>query len=89
MATLGGQDDHKLIEVSDVPDELFDLGKDPLESTNLIEERPETATELISELDRLQMLVKMQSEMLEAGAPLDLEEDEQLVQRLRGLGYIE
>lgn len=83
------KDDYKLIQVSEQPDELFDIGLDPLEMMNLIEDLPDQTTELADELEKLSEVVKKQSEMLEAGVTLDLEADELLVKRLRGLGYIE
>jgi arylsulfatase A-like enzyme len=79
----------KLIEVSGNSDEMFDIDADPLEMTNLIGEQPEITHALESELESHSQVVKAQSEMMEAGSTLDLEADEQLVERLRGLGYIE
>ncbi len=83
------KDSHKLIQVSDRSDEMFDIGTDPLEMTNLIEEQTETTHALESELESFSQVVKTQSEMMQAGGTVDLEADEQLVKRLRGLGYIE
>jgi uncharacterized sulfatase len=83
------KDNYKLIQVDDLSDELFDVDADPLETENLIHERPDETADLVSELEKLAREVIVQSEMLEAGDTLDLESDEQLVQRLRGLGYIE
>jgi uncharacterized sulfatase len=83
------KDDHKLIEVSDQPNELFNIDVDPQETENLISANPVSVGELAGELDRLRTMVQNQSEFVEAGAKIDLEGDEQLQQRLRGLGYIE
>ncbi|MGB3714939.1 MAG: sulfatase [Candidatus Promineifilaceae bacterium] len=83
------KDNLKLIQVAGSSDELFDVGSDPLEMENLIQERPDETADLANELEKLENMVTTQSDMLEAGATLDVESDEQLVQRLRGLGYIE
>lgn len=82
-------ENYKLIQVSDRSDELFDLGLDPAEMTNILHERPDETSKLADELQKLAGVVKAQSEMLAAGSTLDLDEDERLVKRLRGLGYIE
>jgi uncharacterized sulfatase len=79
----------KLIQVSELADELFDLSTDTLELSNQIEKRPDITDELNGELDQFVVIAKAQSEMLAEGAPLDIDADEQLVRRLRGLGYIE
>jgi len=83
------KDGYKLIQVSEEPDELFDIGVDPQETMNLIKDLPDQTRELDGELDKLSTIVRTQKEMLEAGATLDLEADEVLAKRLRGLGYIE
>lgn len=83
------KDGYKLIQVSEEPDELFDIGVDPRETMNLIKDLPDQTKELDGELDKLSTIVRTQKDMLEAGATLDLEADELLVKRLRGLGYLE
>jgi len=79
----------KLIHVSQWPDELFDLDKDPLEMDNRIEQQPAQTAELSQEINRLVRLTEAQQKNLAAGLNLDTEVDEHLLQRLRGLGYIE
>lgn len=85
------QDTLKLIWVEDAGDELFDLQDDPLELVNLREKQPQpkAAERLQRQLQRMVELVERQRDGTEAGAPVDLEGDEGLLQRLRGLGYIE
>ena len=83
------RDTLKLIRVSDWPEELFDLEEDPLELANLLSERPAEVATLNQEGENLARLTQMQRENLATGASLDLEADEQLLERLRGLGYVE
>jgi arylsulfatase A-like enzyme len=83
------KDNYKLIQVADKSDELFDVDVDPMEMDNLLHDRADETADLESELEKLTRELQDQSEKMETGATLDLESDEQLVQRLRGLGYIE
>jgi len=83
------RDTFKLIRVSDWPEELFDLDADPLELANLLSEHPAVAANLNLEGEQLAQLTQKQRENLAAGTSLDLEADEQLLERLRGLGYVE
>jgi hypothetical protein len=83
------RDTLKLIRVSDWPEELFDLDEDPLELANLLSERPAEVAMLNQEGENLARVTQMQRENLATGASLDLEADEQLLERLRGLGYVE
>jgi uncharacterized sulfatase len=83
------RDTLKLIRVSDWPEELFDLEEDPLEVANLLSERPAEVATLNQEGENLARITQMQRENLATGASLDLEADEQLLERLRGLGYVE
>jgi hypothetical protein len=74
----------KLIRSSDGAHELYDLDRDPGESTNLFETRPEVAEALTR---RLQMLVQ---EGLTAGAAADAEElTEEQLEMMRALGYLD
>ncbi|MEW5989617.1 MAG: sulfatase-like hydrolase/transferase, partial [Chloroflexota bacterium] len=79
----------KLIQVDGRPAELYDLSSDPAERVNLVHERPLEAAGLSNQLDRFVGVQEMQRDNLAAGAALDLEADEKLLQHLRGLGYIE
>lgn len=79
----------KLIEVEGVPEEFYDLADDPLEVDNIIEERAATAAALEQSLDRMIQRVRREGDRQPAGAAVDLESDDLLRQRLRGLGYLE
>lgn len=83
------QDTRKLIWVEDAGDELFDLKGDPRELVNLREKLPQEVDRLQKQLQRMVDLVERQGDGTAAGVPVDLEGDEGLLQRLRGLGYIE
>ncbi len=78
----------KLIQVDDIPDELFNLTADPLELTN---EKAAMADEVINlnrQIKQMTRRVKQQRENLTAGSAVALE-DEQLLKQLRGLGYVD
>lgn len=77
----------KLIDVEDFETELFNLTADPLELENIIEKRPLQADKLTKELKRIKTAVELQQKEVTAGQQVEI--DDQLVQRLRGLGYLE
>ena len=79
----------KLIHVDDTPDELFDLAADPREVANLLAARPETVAALDRTLGQMAQRVARERDAQPAGAAVDLDSDELLQQRLRGLGYLE
>lgn len=79
----------KLIQLDDEVDQLFDLEKDPLELENVLAQRPTDAAALEEQLERVAAAATRRQENVTAGSLLDLEGDEHLLQRLRGLGYIE
>ena len=83
------RDNLKLIQLEDDPDELFDLAQDTLELRNLISQRPADKATLNQQLNRHIDLTEAQRATLLAGATLELGENPELLQRLRGLGYIE
>lgn len=83
------KDDLKLIRVDHEPEELFDLAVDPLELQNQMSHLPEEARRLDEQLRLVVALAEKQRANWSAGATLNLEEDERLLQLLRGLGYIE
>ncbi|MCA9969239.1 MAG: sulfatase [Anaerolineales bacterium] len=89
VQAAGGGSAHKLIHVDDVPDELFDVGADPLEMRDLLPERPLQAAALGQTLARTVSRLGQQRSALQAGQTIDPEADQQLLQRLRGLGYID
>jgi arylsulfatase A-like enzyme len=88
MRRAAYRDSYKLITVGDEPDELFDVINDPDELNNLIGDEPK----MTAELDELLTAFIAEAEKrrpanLEASR-LELDE-EQVAERLRGLGYIE
>lgn len=83
------QDGTKLIQVDDQPDELFNFKEDQLEENSLLQEERALSQRLNQELNRMIGTLETQRENLLAGIPLELEQDPQLLQHLRGLGYIE
>ncbi len=78
---------HKLIYVDDQADELFDLQADPPETADLLAARPRTTAGLNQEVKRVRTAVERQRDALTAST--DVEIDDSLMQRLRGLGYID
>ncbi len=78
---------HKLIQVDEKVDELFDLAADPLESENLLEKRPGVAHPLEKELLRMVTAVSQQKSQVTAGSQIEI--DDNMTQRLRALGYID
>ncbi|HZD11099.1 MAG TPA: sulfatase [Candidatus Binatia bacterium] len=83
------QGDLKLITVDDETDELFDLQGDPQELVSLVQQRPDAVARLEPHLTRLVELIERQRDITAAGAGLEIGEDDSLLQRLRGLGYID
>lgn len=77
----------KLIEVEEAWQELYNLGADPLELENLVPKRPLLRQLLQKELNRVKTAVAMQQKAYEAGHQIEM--DDQLAQRLRGLGYLD
>lgn len=78
---------HKLIQLDDVPDELFDLVADAAEATNVIDSRPLTTTTLAQEAKRQVTAVERQRDNLSSTTEVEI--DSNLLQRLRALGYID
>jgi arylsulfatase A-like enzyme len=81
------QDQYKLIKVGDTPDELFDLAEDPGENRNLLSEYPELVTEMATLLETFVIGSENRRPTHET-EQLDLEEDSELTERLKGLGYL-
>lgn len=80
---------HKLITVGDEADELFDVINDPDELDNLISEKPEVIAELNELLAAFLAEAETRRPANWEASQLCLDEDEELLERLRGLGYIE
>lgn len=83
------KDDLKLIQVDDEAHELFNLSQDKLELTNIIRQRPADKAILAQHLNQIVGTAETQRDSLLAGDSLDLASDAKLLERLRGLGYIE
>jgi uncharacterized sulfatase len=80
---------YKLIAVGEEPDELFDIINDPEELDNLLGEKSEVAAELNELLTEFLAEVKTRRPADWDASRLSLDEDEEVLERLRGLGYIE
>lgn len=78
---------HKLIQVDEKLDELFNLADDPLESVNLLAGRPSLVESMQKELVRVGTAVAQQKNQAAAGSQIDI--DENMTRRLRALGYID
>jgi uncharacterized sulfatase len=83
------RDGHKLITLADRPDELFDLDEDPMELVNRLVADAGLAGELQAALSQQVRLLEAQAKDLAAGQGVESEFDENLLRRLRGLGYLE
>jgi len=79
---------HKLITVGDEPDELFDVVRDPGEVDNLIGEEASLAAELHGLLQDSVSGAQARAPEAWRAARLQLEDDKELAERLRGLGYL-
>ncbi|MFT5195459.1 MAG: arylsulfatase A-like enzyme [Cellvibrionaceae bacterium] len=82
-------DGQKLIQISDAPDELFDLQADQLELTSILLKNQDVTKNLNQKLNRMIGTLENQRDNLLAGVPLELEQDPQMLEHLRGLGYID
>ncbi|MGC9400029.1 MAG: sulfatase [Anaerolineae bacterium] len=82
------RDHYKLIEVGGEPDELFDLAQDPGERHNLLDEQPELVAELQALLETF-VVGSRKRRPNGRTKQLDLEADDELAERLRGLGYLD
>ena len=60
-----------------------------MELVNLLAERRADVAELNHAIEQLTQLTSQQRKFLSNGIRLDLEADEKLMERLRGLGYVE
>lgn len=83
------QQAHKLITVGEQPDELFAMPEDPSELHNLIAEKPDLAGQLFAILRDFVAEAKAQRPSDWVGERVDIESDEKLTERLRGLGYMQ
>ena len=82
------RDDYKLITVGDAPDELFDVVHDPGELENLIGQEPALVAELEGILEGFVEHAEARAPGNWEAARLKVEQDKDLADRLRGLGYL-
>jgi uncharacterized sulfatase len=81
---------HKVITVSDEPEELFDVTTDPAELHDLASEHPEHVKTLHVQLQAIFEDAKARRKPNQVTQDtIDLERDSQLQKRLRALGYLE
>lgn len=78
----------KLIEVDDIPEELYDLARDPGELANVLPQNQDPAAVMDKLLQQMVARSVREQSTLPAGTSVDLDDD-LLRQRLRGLGYLE
>ena len=83
---------YKLMTVSDRPDELFYMPDDPFETENLLD-NPLGHEKEVLRLERMLedyvVLAEAHRDGTAAGKEIDLSDNPELLERLRGLGYIE
>lgn len=79
----------KLIQIADEPNELFDLQADQLELDSILPKNQDLTKNLNQKLNRMIGTLENQRDNLLAGVPLELEQDPQMLEHLRGLGYID
>ncbi len=79
----------KLIEIDDVAEEVYNLSNDPDERENLIADAGPVVGAFELAIDQMVQRTSRERDAQPAGAAIDLESDELLRQRLRGLGYLE
>jgi arylsulfatase A-like enzyme len=81
------RDRYKLHRFANGTTTLYDVEKDPDEVRNLVEELPEVAAQLQTELDRWLTEESALREVVASGEKKELSEEE--LSQLRALGYIE
>ncbi len=70
------------------PDELFDVVDDPGELHDFIERQPQMASELEGLIEEFVAHAEARRPAAWEAAQHQLQEDSELVERLRGLGYL-
>ena len=83
------QANYKLITVGNEPDELFDVIADPGELDNLVSEEPGLVVALNDLLVEFQQEAEMRRPTHWKDERLRMEDEKALLERLRGLGYID
>ncbi len=67
--------------------ELYDLSNDPLELTDLSAENDERVSAMVATLEQWKLAMQSSTEHFAAGGEAEL--DEESIERLRSLGYIQ
>ncbi len=80
--------DYKLITVDNQPEELFNIQSDPAETHNLIQQHPDISQTLNNTLQTVLSQAAARSST-HPTSQLNLRDNQQVAERLRGLGYIE
>jgi hypothetical protein len=83
---------HKLMTVSDRPDEFFDTSTDPLETVNLLDDPAGYEGDILrleQTLGEFIVMAEARRDGTTAGREIDYSDNPELLERLRGLGYIE
>lgn len=89
-AIYDADDRTKLVRVDGLKDELYDLLADPQEQTDLAPAQPERAAHLAAKLESsIAKAAARRPENWSAAPALNFDDDENLRQQLRALGYIE
>ena len=84
------QEEHKLVRLDGVQDELYNLVDNPTETDNIIEQNSITAEKLSGKLKAfISHALARQPDSWHDGRTLDLDNDENILKQLRALGYIE
>ena len=68
---------------------MFDISSDPKELENIITDRPQEAQVLQQTINELTGAAEAQQLEMASGHTVDIGDDERLLSRLRGLGYLE
>lgn len=79
----------KMIEIDDVPEELYNLSADSLERDNQFANEPALIAALELTVEQMVQRASRDRSAQPAGVAVDIDSDELLMQRLRGLGYLE
>jgi arylsulfatase A-like enzyme len=85
----GNVSTHKLIRLARNPDQLFDLNNDPQELNDVRKSNQSLVDDLDYQLTDIVNKLLIEGENQPAKPDINLENDSQLLQRLRGLGYVD
>ncbi len=82
----------KLMTVGGQPDEFFDVLSDPFENRNLLDTPAGYENDILrleQQMENFVLVSEAQRDGIEPGATIDYSDNPELLERLRGLGYIE